>query len=49
MQKRRGVEIEHAGLIEPHARGPCPSAGTEIVEIPADRSHAVVDPEEAPG
>src|SRR5208337_4258054 len=49
MQKRRGLEIERAGLIEPHARGSCPSAGVEIVEIPADRSHAVVDPEEAPG
>src|SRR5271165_5614941 len=48
-QKRRGVEIERAGLIEPHARGPCPPAGAEIVENPADRSHAVVDPEEAPG
>src|SRR5271166_5650587 len=49
MQKRGGVEIERAGLIEPHARGPCPSAGAEIVEIPADRSHAVVYPDEAPG
>src|SRR5271165_2511353 len=49
MQKRRGVEIARAGLIEPHARGPCPSAGAEIVEIPADRSHALIDPEQAPG
>src|SRR5271165_2018644 len=49
MQKRGGVEIERAGLIEPQARGPCPSAGAEIVEIPADRSHAVADPEETPG
>src|SRR5271165_3896889 len=44
-QKRRGVEIKRSGLIEPHTRGAGLPTGAEIVEVPADRSHALFDPE----
>src|SRR5208282_5304210 len=48
MQERRGVEIECAGLIEPHSRGPFPPAGAHIVEVLPHRSQALVDPKQAP-